>query len=194
MAYIGALIAAGATAAGAIGGSLINSAAQAKANETNVALSQEQMEFQKQMSNTAYRRGVWDMKQAGLNPILSALGSGASTPSGASGSGSQANFTQTRVENTMEAFTAAAKEVMAVQQMKENIELTKAQTAKTKTEEHVQRKGIPESDIKNDIFDSIRPYIKNLKQMATSNAQRESKQYKAIWGNKDSKIKQERKP
>jgi len=42
-----------------------------------------QMDFQRFMSNTAYRRQMMDMRRAGLNPILAAGGPGASTPSGA---------------------------------------------------------------------------------------------------------------
>lgn len=43
-----------------------------------------QMEFQRDMANTAHQREMGDLRRAGLNPLLSARHGGASAPAGAS--------------------------------------------------------------------------------------------------------------
>lgn len=65
--------------------------AQASAlNAFNAAEAEKQRKWQEKMSNTAHQREVQDLIAAGLNPVLSAMGQGASTPSGGVASGSKA--------------------------------------------------------------------------------------------------------
>lgn len=51
-------------------------------NAANREIASDNRQFQKNMSNTAYRRSMRDMKKAGLNPILAYQQGGASTPAG----------------------------------------------------------------------------------------------------------------
>lgn len=70
------------SAGGAIAGGAVASKGQSDANLTNYLIARDNREFQREMSNTAWQRGVEDMRKAGLNPALAYERGAASTPQG----------------------------------------------------------------------------------------------------------------
>ena len=64
-----------------------------KNRQFNAAEAEKGRQYQTQMSNTAYQRAAADLKAAGFNPAL-ALGQSATTPSGATATGTAASVSQ----------------------------------------------------------------------------------------------------
>lgn len=117
-------IAGGLGLAGSVFGSLYGASESKKEAKRN-------RRFQERMANTAYQRGVADLKAAGLNPMLAYMGAQSSTPGG-----SQATIPDFggAGEKAVGSGLAAMRMAQELKNLKATEALTDAQAAKTRGE------------------------------------------------------------
>ncbi len=132
-------MAVGAAIAGGAAAGIFSAAGASRANRVNREEAQRDRDFQARMSGTAVRRRMFDLKEAGLNPILAARHE-ASSPGGR-GTAPMQNVGAAFAEGGSKGAGVA----IAANTAKSSIALQGAQTRKTSEEAHsiiVEREGI----------------------------------------------------
>lgn len=94
-----------------------------------------QMNFQREMSSSAYQRSRHDMELAGLNPIMMAGQGGASSPAGQAGSGAQASspapprMESMRMGDAIQSALSSARDVQSIKQAQADTNLSASSAA-----------------------------------------------------------------
>lgn len=138
---------AAASAGGSLLGGVFGAIGQNQSNIANAREAAKNREFQKMMSDTAHTREVADLRAAGLNPVLSAGGGGASTPSGA-------GYTN---ESTTEPIAASAKEAASIMAQ---VNKTRAETKLIETQTSNAKNQGRMTSVTGDLADIVSGPIK----------------------------------
>jgi len=148
-------------------GQLFNYNQQRANNQSAIEQSDKQIQFQDQMSKTAHQREVADLQAAGLNPILSAGGNGASTPSG---SAAPLQAPQIQLPDML-AYGVSLKQLEQTdQKLALDKERTAADIAKNLTEQDLNKmkkilyqKGMIKAELEGEASDVLRNIMRWLK-------------------------------
>lgn len=154
-------------AAGAIVGPAANYFSQQETNRANIDIANRQMAFQERMRATSHQTEVEDLKKAGLNPILSAGGSGSGTPTGGS-------TTLQAPQISMPDLLAYGVSLKQLEQKDAEIGISKAQSAAdiaknlsqadiNKMETLLKKKSMNQKEAESSLFGTLKELMEKAK-------------------------------
>lgn len=161
----------------AVIGGVASAQAQKSANKANKDLSREQMAWQEKMSNTAHQREVEDLRKAGLNPILSAGGQGASTGS--------AQMPEIKAANELQGVENAISSALETRRLKKEVEATDSQIKLNQSAENTQKtqqalniNSAKKMQLENAVIDATLPTVKAQAELNRDKAEIDKKMLK----------------
>lgn len=147
----------------ALAGGLMDLAGSSLQNLFNKKEATKARNYATEMSNTAHQREVADLRAAGLNPLLSVRGSGASTPSGPSVVSADMSSVGSRMANT----------ALAVKLNKAQVDLVESQALQSIAQARLANKqGVKlDSDIASNVLAQESQSLANIVQAANLKSQ-----------------------
>ena len=158
---------------GGIVGNEQNANSAQKAAEFNAVEAAKNRQFQNDMSATAHRREMEDLRAAGLNPMLAVMKGGASTPGGATASMTPAKMEDALGKGVSSALDSRrlAKELDATASQ---VSLNKATEAKAEADKKLSEQSAKNAELNAKVTEAQLPAVKAQSQYEKKKADADS--------------------